>query len=112
MRNYVQKGDTVTVLAPADTASGAAVLVGAIFGFAVASAKSGEPLELKTVGVFDDAKKAAGAAWSVGDALYWDATEKELTKTATNNKLVGAAFAAAGTAATVGAVRIGYPVVV
>lgn len=36
-----------------------------------------------------NAPKATGAAWVIGDALYWDAVAKALTKTATANTLCG-----------------------
>lgn len=48
-----------------------------------------------------EAPKAAGAAWSVGDALYWDDTAKNFTKTASGNTLCAYALAAALTADTV-----------
>lgn len=42
----------------------------------------------------NNAPKAAGEAWSVGDALYWDATAKAFTKTTTSNTLCGFAVEA------------------
>ena len=48
-----------------------------------------------------DAPKAAGAAWSVGDALYWDDVAKAFTKTSAGNVLCGYALAAAASADTV-----------
>lgn len=48
-----------------------------------------------------DAPKAAGAAWAVGDALYWDASAKAFTKTSTANTACGYALAAAASADTV-----------
>lgn len=36
-----------------------------------------------------NAPKASGAAWAIGDALYWDATAKNLTKTSSGNTLCG-----------------------
>jgi predicted RecA/RadA family phage recombinase len=41
-----------------------------------------------------NAPKATGAAWAVGDALYWDATAKQFTKTTTSNTLCGFAVEA------------------
>lgn len=40
------------------------------------------------------APKASGAAWSLGDALYWDATNKVFTKTTSGNTLCGFAVEA------------------
>lgn len=39
--------------------------------------------------------KATGAAWSVGDLLYWDDTAKNLTKTVGSNTKVGYCLEAA-----------------
>lgn len=41
-----------------------------------------------------NAPKAAGAAWAIGDALYWDATAKAFTKTTSGNTLCGFAVEA------------------
>ena len=41
-----------------------------------------------------NAPKASGAAWSIGDALYWDATAKNFTKTSSGNTLCGFAVEA------------------
>lgn len=51
--------------------------------------------------LISDAPKAAGAAWSVGDALYWDDTAKNFTKTSSANTLCGYALSAAASADTV-----------
>lgn len=48
-----------------------------------------------------DAPKSAGAAWSVGDALFWDDTAKAFTKTVASNVACGFALAAAASADTV-----------
>lgn len=48
-----------------------------------------------------DAPKAAGAAWSIGDSLYWDDTAKNFTKTSASNTLCGYALAPAASADTV-----------
>jgi len=45
--------------------------------------------------------KASGEAWSIGDALYWDATNKCLTRTTTSNTKCAHALAAAASSDTV-----------
>ncbi len=105
MKNYVQRGETVTLTAPAALASGEAFAVGAIFGVAACAAASGEQVETMRVGAFD-LPKATGQAWTVGARLYWDATAKNLTTTATSNLFVGAALAAAASADTIGRVLL------
>jgi predicted RecA/RadA family phage recombinase len=46
----------------------------------------------------DAAPTDTGAAWAVGDKIYWDNTNKVFTKTATSNTLVGYALEAKGSA--------------
>jgi predicted RecA/RadA family phage recombinase len=105
MKNYIQKGDVMTVTAPAAVASGAGVLVGSIFGVAVRAAASGADIDVDVVGVFD-LPKATGAAWTQGLRLYWDDTAKNVTATASTNKLIGVAAAAALSGDTIGRVRL------
>ena len=105
MRNYVQRGETVTLAAPAALASGEPFAVGAIFGVATGAAESGASVEAALVGVFD-LPKTTGQAWTVGARLYWDATAKKLTTTSTSNLFVGAALAAAVSGATTGRVLL------
>lgn len=101
MRNFIQPGDTVDVLAPYALASGAGALVGSIFGVAEGTAATGAAVRLKRTGVFTLAK-ATGEAWTVGAKLYWDNTNKRLTTTSAGNTLVGAAMAAAASGDTTG----------
>ena len=74
VRNYVQKGDTLSLTAPYAIASGAGFKVGSIFAVASGPADSGAAVEGTTVGVFDLAKTSA-QAWTQGAAIYWDDTE-------------------------------------
>jgi predicted RecA/RadA family phage recombinase len=107
MKNYVQPGNTITLTTPSDVASGDGLLVGAIFGVATAAAVNGDPIEAALVGVFD-LKKVGSQAWDVGDKVYWDDTNKQATKTATDNTLIGVAIEAVGNGAgeTAGRVRL------
>jgi predicted RecA/RadA family phage recombinase len=107
MKNFIQPGSTITLSAPAAVASGAGVLVGAIFGIAAHDAGSGEPVETVTTGVFD-LNKIGSEAWSVGDKVYWDDANTRATKIATDNTLIGVAIATVGSGAdeTTGRVRL------
>lgn len=87
MKNYVAKGETVTVVAPADKASGEGVLVGSLFGVAVRDALMGEGVPVVTTGIVDLPKEAA-LAIDQGDLVYWDDTAGECDKTDTNT-LIG-----------------------
>ncbi|GBQ24327.1 hypothetical protein AA0472_1387 [Acetobacter estunensis NRIC 0472] len=104
MQNYESLGRTVTIPAPADTASGAPVLVGKLFGFAVGAATSGDPLDVITEGVFTSPKVAADA-FAVGDAVYYSAANG-MTATADGNTEIGYAVEAAAAGAVSVSVRI------
>lgn len=88
MKNHVQKGDIVTVTAPADVASGAGVLVGLLFGVAVRSALSGAQVDIATEGVFT-LPKATGAGINEGVRVFWDNSAKNVTTTTTSNNCIG-----------------------
>lgn len=105
MKNFVQHGSTLSVLAPYAVASGAGVLIGSLFGIACGDAADGAEVEIQTDGVFD-LPKATGAAWTVGQRLYWDDTAKNLTGTASTNKLVAIAVQAAASGDAVGRARL------
>lgn len=105
MKNFVQKGDTLTLVAPYAVTSGGGLLVGSIFGVAATAAALGASVDADVVGVFDLAK-ATGAAWTQGQKIYWDDTAKNCTGTVGTNKLIGVATQAAASGDTVGRVRL------
>ena len=107
MKNYVQPGNTITLIAPYAVASGDGLLVGAIFGVAAGAAALGEPVEAALVGVFD-ITKIGSQAWTVGARVYWDDTNKRTTNVATSNTLIGVATeaVAGGAGDTIGRVRL------
>ncbi|MBF0400807.1 MAG: DUF2190 family protein, partial [Magnetococcales bacterium] len=53
MRNFIQPGDTVTVVAPVAVNSGEGLLIGTLFGVAVATAAINTNVEMLTEGVVD-----------------------------------------------------------
>ena len=110
MKNFVSPGQVVALTAPAGgVQSGQPLLIGSIFGVAVASAAEGSAVQLSSKGVFE-LPKATGQTWSEGGKIYWSSANSHLTTTATNNKLVGVAAAAAASTADIGLARIGYHV--
>ena len=90
MKNFIQSGKVVTVTAPANLVSGQGALVGAIFGVAANDAMQGAPVEILREGIFVLGAVTADTL-ATGDKVYWDNTAKRISKTATNNVLVGAA---------------------
>jgi predicted RecA/RadA family phage recombinase len=62
MRNFVQPGRVVTIIAPTGgVTAGAVVIVGAIVGIASTTQPAGAEVEVATEGVFDLAKVTADA---------------------------------------------------
>lgn len=105
MKNFVNKGDTVTLTAPYARSSGQGALVGSLFGVAVGDVANGAEGEFVTRGVFDLTAAAATTA-SVGAKAYWDATNKEVTATASGNTLIGCFMAAKVADTTTARVRL------
>ena len=95
MKNYVQKGENITVTAADDATSGQGVLVNKLFGIAAGDAAIGADLDLVTVGVFDLPKVSTDAI-AVGAFAYWDDTAKLVTTTASGNTKIGVAATVAG----------------
>lgn len=89
MRNFVQRGDTLTFAAPYALASGSGTKVGALFGVASYPADPGFEVELVTVGVFTLPR--TGAALAAGDPVFWDDTNKAVTASGTGNTRIGVA---------------------
>lgn len=88
MKNFVQKGDVVTLTAPAGgVVGGNGYLLGALFGVAEGDAVAADTFSLQTVGVVELPKAAVAVA--EGALVYWDNTAKNVTTTATSNKLIG-----------------------
>ncbi|MFZ6819845.1 DUF2190 family protein [Undibacterium sp. Ji22W] len=103
MKNQTQAGGTLTLVAPSNLTAGQGFLVGVIFAIASQNALSGEQVEGKRMGVYTLPKTSA-QAWSVGDRIYWDATNNRCDNVGTVGLLIGAATAAATNPSTVGSV--------
>jgi predicted RecA/RadA family phage recombinase len=94
MKNFIQKGDTITLTAPTGgVSSGGGVLVGSLFGIAAGDAAENADVEVLTRGVFE-LPKATGAI-AQGAKVYWNNANGNVTTTVTGNTLIGAAIAAA-----------------
>jgi predicted RecA/RadA family phage recombinase len=105
-KNFVQPGDNITITAAAAVKSGEVVIVGRLFGVAVADIAAGQKGILHLGGVWDLPKNTgAGEVFAEGAAVYWDATNKRCTVTATGNTDIGSCVAAV-TVNTVATVRV------
>lgn len=107
MKNFIQSGDTIALVAPYTVVSGAGAQVGQIFGVAVTDVANGVEGDFKTTGVFD-LVKIGSQAWAQGALVYWDNTNKRCTTVASGNLLIGVAMVAVTNAAgnTTGRVRL------
>lgn len=93
MNNFGQHGETLSFVALAAIASGAGLLVGAVFGVTTNAAAAGETVHIKRRGIYTLPALSTDVI-TAGAKLYWDNTNARLTTTATSNTLVGAATAA------------------
>lgn len=78
MRNFVQDGNTVTLIALAAILAGAGVVKGNIFAVAATNAAVGQEFEGKTTGVFALPKKA-GVVVTQGQAAYFNTADGTVT---------------------------------
>ena len=110
MKNFIQRGENITVTVTDDSdavalESGDGYLIGSLFGIAVADAAIGAEVVLATAGVFDMAKTSA-EAWTVGQKIYWDVATALATSTASSNKQIGVAVEVADNPSSTGKVRL------
>ncbi|CCF19157.1 conserved protein of unknown function [Pseudorhizobium banfieldiae] len=105
MRNFIQPGKVLTAVAPSGgVVSGQLVQVGLIIGVAATSAAEGEQYEL-ALGEVYELPKVSAQAWTMGAAIYMDATGIATT-VATDNTKIGVAAAAAANPSGSGLVRL------
>lgn len=83
MKNYVQKGNNLDLIASAAYSSGELVIEGNIVGVAVADIAAGATGSVAARGVFQFTKETA-AGLAQGDIAYYDAALKKLTATNTD----------------------------
>mgnify|MGYP005857460351 CR=1 FL=1 len=106
MKNFIQRGDTITVAAPAAVSSGDGVLIGSLFGVASTDAESGANVALVTSGVIALPKEATTDTFAIGDAVEWDAGNDRVVALNTGDQ-IGVAVEAAGASKATVAVKIG-----
>lgn len=88
MKTFEQRGETVTVTAPATVVSGQGVLVGDLFGAALSGAASGALVEIQTEGVVT-LPKVSGTGINEGVRVFWDNTAGNVTTTTSSNRCIG-----------------------
>jgi predicted RecA/RadA family phage recombinase len=95
MKNYVQKGENLTIAAPYDVTSGGFLKSGLIVGVASSDALSGADVDVVMVGVFN-LPKVSTDVFAVGAAVFWDDAAKLMTSTTSGNTKCGVAVEAVG----------------
>ncbi len=107
MKTFVAAGNVQPFTAAADVAAGEIVIIGTLPGVAQAAVANGAA-GLANIGGVYTLTKVGSQAWTVGAKVYWDATNKRCTTTATDNTLIGVAYEAVGSGAglTTGKVRL------
>ena len=103
MKNFIQTGANISVIAAAAADAGAPVLVGSLFGVATSDAVIGEIVTLVRTGVFELPKTSA-QAWTVGAKIYFDGSA--CTTVVSTNKLIGVAVQAAADPSAIGIVLL------
>lgn len=108
MKNCVfESADHLEITAPYTVVSGAGVLVGRTFGFAVTDITSGARGNIRRLGVFTHAKNTgASTNWADGGAVYWDDSAKKITGVSSGNTLIGQGYGAAATGDATGTVLL------
>lgn len=95
MKNYIQRGEYLTLTPAAAVAGGSGYLSGSLFGVAVCDVAANQPGEFLTEGVVEIAKAPATAV-TVGARLFWVPASARVNTTATGQQCVGVAVEAAG----------------
>lgn len=106
MKNFIQKGDSITMPAPAGgVTSGSGVIVGTLFGVAASTAVEGELVSLATVGVYE-LTKPISTTFTSGGAVSFDIATRQCVAPGSGKHPIGAAIEAAGNGSTTVKVRL------
>ena len=90
MKNYIQEGQSLNLIAPYAVSSGGGAIVGSIFGVASTDLASGDEGAFHLEGVYSLAKStAASSGGSQGAKAYFITSTKLVTAVSTSNTLIG-----------------------
>lgn len=103
MKNFVEPGDVLEFTAPANVTSGTGVKIGDLLVIATETKLSGEKFRGIRIGVVDHTKLSA-QAWTEGQQVNWDDTNKRFTTVTTGNFRAGVAAAVAANPTATGKV--------
>lgn len=88
MKNYIAPGFNIKATLTAAVSSGDGVVIGDLFAVAANNYAANEEGVYALTGIFALPKKT-GDTFSTGCKVYWDATNKYVTTTSTNNAYAG-----------------------
>jgi predicted RecA/RadA family phage recombinase len=91
---FIHDGAAIDYVPTAATPAGSVIVQGKLVGITKRDIEAGQLGTIHLTGVYDMNK--ASAALTTGTSVYWDATNKCVTATATNNTLLGTTVAPAG----------------
>ena len=101
MKTFSQEGEVLTFTAPANVTAGTGVKIGDLLVIPTITALSGAQFTGVRVGVVEHAKLSA-QAWTEGQQVNWDDTNKRFTTVTTGNFLAGIAYKAAANPSATG----------
>jgi predicted RecA/RadA family phage recombinase len=106
--NAISDGSRITVVAPSGgVTAGGFFNVGNLFGIALANATSGSNVIMAIGGEYALRKlNGASSSYTQGALLYWDATNANVTTSATSNRLIGMATRGGANADVLAFVRL------
>lgn len=105
MKTYLQDGENPTFTAPANVTAGTGVKIGDYLVIAEITALSGAQFTGVIRGVVEHAKLSA-QAWTEGQQVNWDDTNKRFTTVTTGNFRAGVAYRVANNPSATGLVLL------
>ena len=101
MKTFSQEGEVLTFTAPANVTAGTGVKIGDLLVIPTITVLSGAQFTGVRVGVVEHAKLSA-QAWTEGQQVNWDDTNKRFTTVTTGNFLAGIAYKVAANPSATG----------
>jgi predicted RecA/RadA family phage recombinase len=105
MKTFLQDGESLTFIAPAAVTAGVGVKIGDILVIPNVTAAISVPFTGIRNGVVEHAKLSA-QAWTEGQRVHWDDTNKRFTTVTTGNFTAGVAYEVAANPSATGKVLL------
>ncbi len=105
MKTFSQEGESLTFTAPANVTAGTGVKIGDLLVVPMITVLNGALFTGVRAGVVEHAKLSA-QAWTEGQQVNWDDTNKRFTTVTTGNYRAGVAYKAAANPSATGFVLL------